>query len=297
MIPDPPGGPRVRVGAVPFLNARPLVFGLEQGLGRGRIDLSYDVPSVLAERMAASDLDVALLPTIELARIPDLTVVPGLSISTRGPAASVLLVSRKPIAEIRSVALDPDSRTSNALVQILFAEVWGSDPSFTIGPSDLGRSLLLHDAAVRIGDKALFEPLPPGTQGIDLGEAWTVATGLPLVFAVWAARTEALDRTVYEVLHASRRQGTKVLDLIALDYTWRGVQYPEKSLDYLTRNIFHRLGAPEVASLRKFLAAARRAGITEDEPEIRLAAFGSPACGAVAAGPGRSAQKKVVGRA
>src|SRR5215831_13273341 len=97
---EPPMSDRVRVGAVSYLNARPLVFGLAQGLGADRIVLSFDVPSVLASRAAAGELDVALLPSIELARIPDLAVVPGLAIGSFGPCRSVLLVSRRPLGEV-----------------------------------------------------------------------------------------------------------------------------------------------------------------------------------------------------
>src|SRR6188768_2319647 len=110
-----------RIGAVSYLNTRPLVFGFEQGLGAERVTLSYDVPSVLAARLDAGELDVALLPVIELARIPDLAIVPGIAIGSFGECRSVLLVARKPLDEIRSVALDPESRTSNALVQVLCA--------------------------------------------------------------------------------------------------------------------------------------------------------------------------------
>lgn len=269
---------RVRVGAVTYLNARPLVHGFEQGLGKERIDLCYEVPSVLAARLAAGQIDLALLPTIELARIPNLVVVPGIGISSRGPAASVLLVTRKPLEEIRSVALDPESRTSNALVRVLFAEGWGGHPEFHEGSVDLGESLLLHDAAVRIGDKALFDPLPPGAHAFDLGEAWTNRTGLPFVYAVWACPLGVLDRELYEILHASKRKGTRDLESIARDYVWNGERDPEKSLHYLTANIFYRFGAAELQSVRRFHESARRAGVTEREPEIRLPVFGEPAC-------------------
>ena len=105
---------KVRVGAVSYLNTRPLVFGFEQGVAADRIALSYDVPSTLTDRMAAGALDVALLPAIEIARLGNLSIVPGLSLSTIGPVRSVLLVTKRPLREIRSVALDPESRTSNA---------------------------------------------------------------------------------------------------------------------------------------------------------------------------------------
>ena len=196
----------VRIGAVSYLNARPLVFGFEQGLGAGKVALSYDVPSVLATRLAAGELDLALLPVIELARIPDLAIVPGLAIGSLGDCRSVRLIARKPLHEIRSVALDPESRTSNALVQVLCSEVWGIAPRFVPGPRDLGLALHEHDAAVRIGDKALFEPLPEGATAHDLGGAWTSATRLPFVFAVWAVRMGTLDRELYQMLHDSRRE-------------------------------------------------------------------------------------------
>jgi chorismate dehydratase len=269
----------VRLGAVPFLNARPLVFGLEQGGGRGRIALSYDVPARLAERLAAGDLDGATLPSIELARIGGLVVAPGLSIASRGPAASVLLLSKRPLDRIRSVALDPESRTSNALVRILFDGPWDGRPAFEAATADLTRALHAHDAAVRIGDKALFEPVPPGVEVWDLGAAWTIWTGLPFVFAVWAFRDGSLDREIYEALHASRRSGAAALAAIAVDYTWNGRRDPELAATYLSRHIFYRLGDPEVAGLRRFLAEAARLGLAQ-ETAFRLATFRDTPCAA-----------------
>ena len=269
---------RVRIGAVAYLNAKPLVRGLELGLGSERIELTHAVPSALAACLAAGQLDIALLPSIELARIPDLTVVPGIGISSRGPAASVLLVTRKALADVRSVALDPDSRTSNALVQILFADVWGGSPEFVAGAPALERALELHDAAVRIGDKALFGAIPASCEAIDLGEAWTRRTGLPFVFAVWAARPGVLDREIYMLLHESRRRGTASRERIAADYLWEGRSWPERSLEYLTRRIFFRLGAPEVEGLERFLEAAHRLGIVPRPTALRLARFTETAC-------------------
>src|SRR5882672_7419839 len=152
--------PKIRAGAVSYLNTRPLVFGVDQGLGADRLQLTYDVPSVVARRMASGELDLALLPVVELARIPDLVVVPGLAIGSLGNCRSVLLVARRPLADVKSVALDPESSTSNALAAVLFAEAWGVKPEFVTGPLDLTEALAEHDAVVRIGDKALFEPLP-----------------------------------------------------------------------------------------------------------------------------------------
>ncbi len=263
--------PRIRVGAVSYLNTRPLVFGIDQGMGADRIELSYEVPSTLADRMAAGELDLALLPAVELARIPHLVVVPGLAIGSSGNCRSVLLVARKPLAEVRRVALDPDSRTSNALARILFAKAWGVQPTFVVGPRDLASALDEYDAVVRIGDKALFEPLPEGTIAYDLGGAWTARTTLPFVFAVWAARWDVVDRDLYEILHASRRAGVSAVPAIAADYTWNGRQHPEIALAYLRDAIRYRLGEPEVTGLRRFLAAAAEVGAIDTAPTIAFA--------------------------
>ena len=265
--------PKIRAGAVSYLNTRPLVFGIEQGLGADRLELSYHVPSVLASRMAAGELDLALLPIIELARIPNLVVVPGLAIGSLGNCRSVLLVAKKPLAEVRSVALDPESRTSNALCRILCAEAWGISPAFVDGPRDLALALQEHDAAVRIGDKALFAPLPQGTIAYDLGGAWTARTTLPFVFAVWATRPGVIDRATYEILHASRRAGAAVLPEIGADYTWNGRQYPELALTYLRDAMRYRLGDPEVGAMRRFLAAAAELGVIEAVPSIEFVSF------------------------
>jgi chorismate dehydratase len=264
---------KLRVGAVSYLNTRPLVFGIEQGLGDGRFDLTYDVPSVLAGRMAGGELDLALLPVIELASIPDLVVIPGLAIGSHGDCRSVLLVAKTPIADVRSVSLDPESRTSNALARVLLSESWGVRPEFVAGPRDLRLALAEHDAAVRIGDKALFEPLPPGTTAHDLGGAWTARTGLPFVFAVWASRAGVVDRETYEILHASRRAGAAAIDAIADDYTWNGRQYPEIARSYLRDAMRYRLGDPEMSALRRFLAAAASVGVIERAPHVELASF------------------------
>lgn len=273
---------KVRVGAVSYLNTRPLVLGMAQGMGADRIELSFDVPSRLADRLAASELEVALLPTIELARIPGLTIVPGLAITSHGPARSVLLVSRRPLEAIRSVALDPESRTSNALAQILFAEVWGGAPAFAPGSASIDEALDAHDAVVRIGDKALFDPLPPGTRAFDLGEAWTARTGLPFVWAVWAAIPAVVDRELYKVFHDSRREGGRRIDDIAEDYVWKGRRDPELARSYLRRNMRYRLGAQEVRAIRMFHEAAERLGLVAAAPDPVLAVFSESACRAAA---------------
>lgn len=266
-------GEKVRIGAVSYLNTRPLVFGFDQGVASERIDLSYDVPSVLADRLEAEEIDVALLPSIEVARIGNLAIIPGLAITADGPVKSVLLVSRKPIGEIRSVALDPESRTSNALTRILFAAFWKVRPTFAPGPRDLDLALSEFDAAVRIGDKALFDPVPGGCFTYDLGAAWKEMTGLPFVYAVWAAKPGVVDRSLYRAFHLSRRLGGQVLEAIGADYTWRGEQFPSIAIPYLTDTMRYRLGSPEAKALRLFWRLAAGLGILETAPEPVIAFY------------------------
>jgi chorismate dehydratase len=264
-------GNKVRIGAVSYLNTIPLVHGMKLGLGAERIELSFEVPSVLARQMAAGEIDIALLPVIALAEVSDLEIVPGLGITTQGPSRSVLLVSRKPVSEIGSVALDGESRTSNVLAQVLFAEVWNHRPEFSIGPRQLDQALAEHDAAVRIGDKALFESPPDGMYVHDRGQIWTDTTGLPFVFAAWTARRGVVDREIYQILHASRREGATAIDRIAAEFSWNGKRDPQLVRSYLLEHIHYRLGAAEVDAMRLFFEAASRQGLVERPPEIRLA--------------------------
>ncbi len=262
---------KIRIGAVSYLNTRPLVLGLEKGLGADRITLSYGHPAALADRMEARELDIGLLPIIELARIRPLELVRGLSISTFGPCRSVLLVANKPIDQVRRVALDIESRTSNALIQVLFSEFWCVPAEFAVGPRVLAESLTEFDATVRIGDKALFDSIPEGLCVYDMGEVWTEATGLPFVFAAWAARPGMATPAVCEILQASLRLGATRIDEIASEYRWNGRKNPELCRDYLSRHIRFDLGEQELLALRQFLALAEKHGLIDSAPDVELA--------------------------
>jgi predicted solute-binding protein len=245
------------------------VWGLEHGLGEARIALSFDVPSGLARSMAAGSLDVALLPVVELARTEGLELVPGLGITTFGPARSVLLACRRPPDEVATLAHDPDSRTSNVLAAVLLDALWGRRPALA-GPVEA-------DAVVRIGDKALFEPVPTHPHVVDLGEAWTRATGLPFVFAAWAARPGVVDRELYLLLHESRRRGARAVDEIA-----RRSRDPQLVARYLRENIRYRLGAVEMDGLRRFLHLAAAIGAIDAVPRLRLGMRTDSACHEIA---------------
>lgn len=271
----------VRIGAVPYLNARPLLFGLEQRRGR-RLDLSYADPPALADGLAEGTLDLALIPSVELARIEGIEVIPGIAIGSHGPAGSVLLFTRVAPSRVRRLALDPQSRTSNVLARLLLKEIWGASPDCEAAPENAEPALADCDAAVRMGDKALFEPRPAGLHTEDLGAAWSRLTGLPFVYAVWAAREGVVDRGLYETLHASKREGMAALDRIAEEHTYRGRRDPGLARAYLRGCIRYGLDLPEVRGLRAFLRMAAEGGLIPRAPDLRLAGFGQLACPAAA---------------
>lgn len=246
---------KTRIGAVSYLNTHPLVFGLER-VQPADIELHYGTPSELADLTAAGGLDVALLPTIELSRIPNLEVITGLGIACDGPARSVLLVSRKPISETGTVSLDPESRTSNALAQVLFRTAWNMSPSFSYGPAGLSDALRVSDAVVRIGDKALFERPPAGTERIDLAEEWISWTGMPFVFAVWTCRPGVMNDRITGLLIDSFEQGIEAIDYIAARFCRRFGRQQEVAASYLRNNIRYRIGRPELKSIDRFLKEA-----------------------------------------
>src|SRR2546426_1288693 len=188
----------VRLGAVGYLNARPLVYGLERS---SRFDVRFDVPSVCANLLHGGGIDVGLIPSIEylrgLADAGSYRIVPDLAIASRGEVASVSLYTRRPMSDVRSIAMDTSSRTSVALVSVLCARLFKVQPAIESRAPDVTAMLADCDAALLIGDNALLaDPSPdttyPGVERIDLGEAWTKWTGLPFVYAFWAGRDGSL---------------------------------------------------------------------------------------------------------
>src|SRR5438477_5062825 len=148
----------LRVGAVNYQNSKPLIERLTDFAPS--IELSLDLPSRLADRMAAGELDVGLIPVVEFFRGDDYTFIPNIAIASRGPVLSVTLFSRVPWAEIRSVALDEGSRTSAALTQILLRKRYGVSPAVEPLPIDTPADDLSTDAVLLIGDKAMRACLP-----------------------------------------------------------------------------------------------------------------------------------------
>ncbi|MEO8274991.1 MAG: menaquinone biosynthesis protein [Thermoanaerobaculia bacterium] len=261
----------LRVGIVNYINSRPLSRGLLHG-GAGSPDLLCESlpPAVIADRLAAGTLDVGLMPSIELARIPGLVVLPGLAIAATHEVRSVLLVSKVPIAEIRSVSLDENSRTSAALLRIILKNRYGLSPAFRPAPAALEPMLDGADAALIIGDPALSVPRDRYLV-LDLAGEWLEMTGLPFVFAVWAAREEVATEKLVEPFTASLELGLAELDAIVAETALETALPPAILRDYFTRNLRYRMGPAERAGLAEFLRRAAQDGLTTSSTDLRFA--------------------------
>src|SRR5947209_5537113 len=195
----------VRVGAVNYLNTKPLIHDL--GALAPQAVLTLDVPSRLADQLADGDLDVALIPVIEYFRAGTYAIVPDVAIATRGPVLSVTLFSKVPWPEITSVALDEGSRTSAALAQVLLRKRYGVCPELRPLPLDADAESTDADAVLLIGDRAMRACLPGFTHAYDLGQEWFDWTGVPFVYAVWAVRDGAELGPVAGALVEAKRRG------------------------------------------------------------------------------------------
>lgn len=232
---------------------------MQHGPQRGRFDLSYCTPAQCADRLENRHADIGIVPVVELQRL-GLDTIPGTCIASRGPVRSILLVSRTPLPEIRTLAADTSSRTSVALARIILSERHGVEPEFLPAAPDLDAMLAEADAALIIGDPALrVDPAALPHKVCDLGEEWTTWTGLPMVFAVWGAAGPFAE--LEPDFRGSARHGLDHLDeIIRIEAPRRGI--PEAlARDYLTRHITYDLGEDERKGMALFLEYATR-GVT-----------------------------------
>lgn len=265
---------RVRLGAVGYLNARPLVHGLDRPPQSARFDLRFDPPSRCAALLHEGSIDVGMIPSIEYLHGEAYQIVPGVSIASFGPVASVALFAAKPIPLVRRIALDSSSRTSAALVRILCARPFRIQPEFVTRAPDFAAMLRQADAALVIGDPALFATREAeGLRKIDLGEEWTRLTGLPFVWAFWAGRPDALTGEDVRVLQRARDAGVADGDAIAGAYAAGDPERIARGRAYLRSNMRYGLGDAELAGLRAFYELAEELGLAGARPP---AFFGGP---------------------
>ena len=250
----------VRIGAVGYLNARPLTWALDRDPARWLV--RYDVPSVCASLLHEGNVDLGLIPSIEYLQSDDYRLVPGVGIGSRGPIASVALYTKKPIEEVRQVALDTSSRTSVALTRVLCRYRFGIDPEFVPHGPDLPAMLSACDAGLLIGDPAFdadHEAL--GVRKIDLGDVWTQMTGLPFVYAAWTGRPSAAADDVVRALQQAQTDGVAARDAIAAEYGAGDATRTARAAVYLRDNVKYGLDAEEAAGLQAFLDFAADLGL------------------------------------
>jgi chorismate dehydratase len=280
----------IRISIVEYLNTAPLVRGFTHGPLRGRYQLSFTVPSQCAEALRSGAADVAIIPAIEYQRIPDLVILPNLSIASKKTVRSLLLVSKKPIQEVTRIALDRSSRSTQALTRILCENLWRMRPEFFEAAPDLTAMLQQADAALLIGDPALRiaiacapsahrdaagEVLAPanlaGLSGsgslfvYDIVEKWRSLTNLPAVLAIWAARREAVTPQLVQDFQDSLAFGLQHVDAIASEASAE-MNLPAADLRrYLLENIDYHLDEENLQGLTRYYILAASLGLIPEK--------------------------------
>ena len=254
-----------RLAASSYLNSAPVVHAFVEGSQRDRCRILPDpAPSACARLLASGEVDGALVPSIEYQRIPGLAVARGVCVAARHAVRSVLLVSRVPLARVRSVALDEQSRTSAALVRILLERFRGVRPSYEQAAPDLASMLAAHDAALVIGDPAMTADTY-GYETHDLATLWRAETGLPFVFALWAVRPERFSEARVDFV-AARDEGVAAIAQLAERFAPRlGIARAEL-VAYLTENIHYELDEESLVGLRLFYDLAAEHGLVDSPP-------------------------------
>ena len=246
----------IRVGAVNYLNTKPLIEGLTDFAPE--VALSLDLPSRLADQLAGGELEVGLIPVVEYLRGDGYSVVPDCSISSRGPVLSVTVFSRVPWNEIKSVSLDEGSRTSAALTKVLLNR---RNVLYRQLPIDVPADDVSTDAVLLIGDRAMKACLPGFGYSFDLGEEWFRLTGLPMVFAVWAVRPGVDLGDTAAAFGRAKRHGLSRAGVIAAREAAKLGLDPGYCRRYFDTIIKYDLGPPEWAGLREFHRRAAALGL------------------------------------
>jgi chorismate dehydratase len=260
----------LRLGAVSYLNTKPLVYGLEDR--PADFAIRFDVPARCATLLHEGDVDLGLIPAIEYLRgDSEYHIVPDVAIASDGDVATVALFTRKPIAGVESIALDLSSRTSVALTRVLAAAHWRIAPAFMPSEPDLDAMLARADAALVIGDPAFdIDPAAHGVTKIDLGGEWKRMTGLPFVYAMWVGRPGAATAEQCRQLQQARERGVTHLADIARDVGGGDRDLEQRSFHYLRDNLKFSLGDREAAGLRRFHELAAEIGLVPALQPLRF---------------------------
>jgi chorismate dehydratase len=275
----------LRISAISFLNTAPLMWDFEHGEAARDFAIEYTIPSACAAALAANQADIGIIPAITYAEIPGLVILPNIAIAAQDFVRSILLVSKKPIEQVETVATDTSSRTSVALLQVLFAKFFGGHRQLIPHAPQLDVMLRGHDAALLIGDAALEITVGKEYFVYDLAHLWHERTGQPFVFAFWAVRLDSLDRAprdldLVKVFQQSRDHGLEAANLHIIAQQWSSkLRLSEADiLAYLTENVHYYLDRQNHAGLQLFLRYSQEIGLIVAAPELRFlgpVAFGS----------------------
>jgi len=267
---------RLRISAISYLNTAPLMWDFEHGDAGSHFDVSYTLPSACARSLAEGTADIGIIPAAAYAEIPGLQILPEVAIASRRAVRSILLVSRMPIAEARSIALDTSSMTSVALTKVLIEKWLGGGRIFTPMAPDLDKMLAEHDAGLLIGDPALKVDRSR-YHTLDLAEEWIRHTGMPFVFAFWAVRSAALAEAdpsldLAAIFKDSRDHGLEPenLNQIAREWAPRVGLSEDGVRSYLTENIHYQLDPGCVEGLQLFYRHAAEIGALPAAPELQF---------------------------
>lgn len=288
--------PKLRISVVQYLNTAPLVRGFTHGPLAGKYDLSFTVPSQCAEALRSGAADIAIIPAIEYQRIAGLVMLPDIGIASQNRVRSLLIIAKKPINKVQSMALDCSSRSTQALTRILAARHWNISPEFIEAAPDLCSMLSGADAALIIGDPALRLSIAveknsavgrdgrgvcqAATLGIagpevfhlyDVVGEWRNFSGLPAVMAVWAARREILTPEIVADFATSRDYGLLSIGEISVEAA-RELELPQRELEsYLRQNIDFHLGEENRRGLERYFREAADLGLIAEGKKIQWA--------------------------
>jgi chorismate dehydratase len=287
---------KLRISVVQYLNTAPLVYGFTHGPLKGKYDLSFTVPSQCADDLRNGRADVAIIPAIEYQRIEDLVVLPDLAIAAKRRVRSLLIVAKKPIAEVQTIVLDRSSRSTQVLTRILCAEHWHIAPEFAEAALDTGTMLEQADAALLIGDPALRLAIAMsnyaalGSSGellcdadkvginsvgslyaYDVVQEWRRLTGLPAVLALWAAHRDSITPETVADFAASKAFGVANIPEIAAEAALEQRWPIGDALMYLRENIDFHLDAENLAGLELYYCLAAKLGLTSPARAIEWA--------------------------
>jgi len=271
---------RLKISAISYLNTAPLMWDFEHsnpdhGVAAADFDVSYTIPSACARALGEDAADIGIIPAAAYTTTPGLVIVPDVAIASRCAVRSILLVTKKPIDQVRTVALDTSSMTSVALTKILFAKWLGGERAYSSMAPNLDAMLAACDAALLIGDPALQVDRARYVT-LDLAEEWNARTGKSFVFAFWAIRRAALagrdGAAIARTFKQSRDHGLMPENLEAIAQEWapRLGLTVEAVRSYLVRNIHYYLDPPCLEGLTLFYRLGAEIGALPPAPELKF---------------------------